>query len=159
MCWSAASYADFGMPTRKQRRRDLKSKRHQYEFVYVDAEGNELDETPPELLEQEEQRKKERTNGATAATSAKGKKQPPQRGGRREPQPPSWNRAIKRSLILAAFFFIVISFGARGNLAVAVIQALPIALLYIPMMYYIDRWTYRRYQAKLAAGAPAKKKS
>jgi hypothetical protein len=134
------------MPTRKQRRRELKSKRHQYEFVYVDAEGNELDEAPPELLEEEQRRK--RTNGAKAAASAKGKK-----------QPPSWNRAIKRSLILAAFFFIVISFGARGNLAVAVIQALPIALLYIPLMYYIDRWTYRRYQAKLAGGAtPARKK-
>jgi Ca2+/H+ antiporter len=142
------------MPTRKQRRRELKSKRHQYEFVYVDAEGNELDEAPPELLEEEQRRK--RTNGAKAAASAKGKKQPPSRGGRREPQ---WNRAIKRSLILAAFFFIVISFGARGNLAVAVIQALPIALLYIPLMYYIDRWTYRRYQAKLAGGAtPARKK-
>jgi hypothetical protein len=148
------------MPTRKQRRRELKSKRHQYEFVYIDAEGNELDEAPPELLEEEEQRKKERTNGAKAAASAKGKKQQPQRGGRREPQPPSWNRAIKRSLILAGFFFIVISFGAHGNLAVAVVQALPIALLYIPLMYYVDRWTYRRYQAKLAGGAtPAKKKS
>lgn len=146
------------MPTRKQRRRDLKSKRHQYEFVYVDAEGNELDEAPPELLEQEEQRKKERSNGATSAASAKGKRQPPQRGSRRAPQPPSWNRAIKRSLILAAFFFVVISFGARGNLAVAVIQALPIALLYIPLMYYMDRWIYRRYQAKLAAGPPASKK-
>jgi hypothetical protein len=160
VCSSAASYADFGMPTRKQRRRDLKSKRHQYEFVYVDAEGKELDEAPPELLEEEEQRKKERTNGAKAAASAKGKKQPARRGGRREPQPPSWNRAIKRSLILAAFFFVVISFGARGNLAVAVVQALPIALLYIPLMYYMDRWIYRRHQAKLAAGpTPTKKKS
>ena len=147
------------MPSRKQRRRELKSKRHQYEFVYVDAEGNELDEAPPELLEQEEQRKKERTNGAKpAAASTKAKNQPAKRGARREPQPPSWNRAIKRSLILAGFFFIVISFGAHGNLAVAVVQALPIALLYIPLMYYIDRWTYRRYQAKLAGGAPPAKK-
>ena len=30
------------MPTRKQKRRDLKSKRHDYEFVYLDGEGNEL---------------------------------------------------------------------------------------------------------------------
>jgi hypothetical protein len=150
------------MPTRKQRRRDLKSKRHQYEFVYVDEEGNELDEAPPELLEQEEQRKRERTNGAkAAATPAKGKKQTPQRGGRREPQPPSWNRAFKRAAILAAFFFVIISFGAHGNIGVAVLQTLPIVLFYVPLMYYMDRWIYRRYQAKLAGGAAgttAKKK-
>jgi hypothetical protein len=147
------------MPTRKQRRRDLKSKRHQYEFVYVDADGNELDEAPPELLEQEEQRKKERTNGAkAAATSGKGKKPAPQRGGRREPQPPSWNRAIKRSAILAAFFFVLISLGAHGNIGVALLQTIPIVLLYVPLMYYMDRWIYRRHQAKLAGGPPATKK-
>jgi len=148
------------MPTRKQRRRDLKSKRHQYEFVYVDAEGNELDEAPPELLEQEEQRKKERTNGAKpAAASTKAKNQPAKRGARREPQPPSWNRAIKRSAILAAFFFVIISFGARGNIGVALLQTLPIVLFYVPLMYYMDRWMYRRYQAKLAGGTTAKKKT
>jgi len=148
------------MPTRKQRRRDLKSKRHQYEFVYVDAEGNELDEAPPELLEQEEQRKKERTNGAKpAAASTKAKNQPAKRGARREPQPPSWNRAIKRSAILAAFFFVIISFGARGNVGVALLQTLPIVLFYVPLMYYMDRWMYRRYQAKLAGGTTAKKKT
>jgi len=147
------------MPTRKQRRRDLKSKRHQYEFVYVDAEGNELDEAPPELLEQEEQRKRERTNGAKAAAAgAKGKKQAPQRG-RREPQPPSWNRALKRSAILAVFFFVLISFGSRGNVGIALIQTLPIVLLYVPLMYYMDRWMYRRYQAKqVGAGTPATRK-
>ena len=149
------------MPTRKQRRRELKSKRHQYEFVYVDADGNELDEAPPELVEQEEQRKRERTNGTktAAASSAKGKTQAPRRGGRREPQPPSWNRAIKRSAILAAFFFVIISLGSHGNVGIAVIQTLPIVLFYVPLMYYMDRWMYRRYQAKQAAGTTAKKRS
>jgi hypothetical protein len=65
------------MPTRKQRRRDLKSKRHDYEFVYVDGEGNELEEVPEELLEQP---KKERTNGSKPAA---GKKQQPAPRGRR----------------------------------------------------------------------------
>ena len=36
------------MPTRKQRRRQAKVKRHEYEFVYVDSEGHELEE-PPKL--------------------------------------------------------------------------------------------------------------
>ena len=51
------------MPSRKQRRRELKEKRHEYEFVYVDGEGNELDELPEGF---EEEPKKERTNGSKA---------------------------------------------------------------------------------------------
>jgi len=51
------------VPTRKQRRREAKSKRHDYEFVYLDGDGNELDEAPEEL----EQPKKERTNGSKPA--------------------------------------------------------------------------------------------
>src|SRR5690349_2770078 len=98
------------MPTRKQRRRDLKSKRHQYEFVYVDAEGNELDEAPPELVEQEERRRRERTNGTTPA-----KKGPAQRTGRREPQPPSWNRAFKRGLMLGGVIFALFALTSKGH--------------------------------------------
>jgi hypothetical protein len=148
------------MPTRKQRRRELKSKRHQYEFVYVDAEGNELDEPPPELLEEEEQRKRERTNGAKAAAgAAKGKKQPPQRGARREPPPPSWNRAIKRGLLLGGVIFALFALTAKNHSAGALL-AIPYALLYIPFTYYIDRFAYKRFQARTAAGGtPAKRKS
>jgi hypothetical protein len=146
------------MPTRKQRRRDLKSKRHQYEFVYVDAEGKELDEAPPELLEEEEQRKKERTNGAKAAASTKGKKQPPQRGARREPQAPSWNRAIKRGLLLGGVIFALFALTAKNHSAGALL-AIPYALLFIPFTYYIDRFAYKRFQARTAVGGtPATKK-
>ena len=67
------------MPTRKQRRRELKAQRHDYEFVYVDGEGNELDEVPEEL----EQPKKERSNGSKPAAAKKG--QPAQRGRRQPP--------------------------------------------------------------------------
>ena len=38
------------MPTRKQKRRDLKSKRHEYEFVYVDDDGNEVEAPPGESV-------------------------------------------------------------------------------------------------------------
>ena len=37
------------MPTRKQRRRALKERRHEYETVWVDSEGNELAE-PPDVI-------------------------------------------------------------------------------------------------------------
>ena len=139
------------MPTRKQRRRELKSKRHQYEFVYIDAEGNELDEAPPELLEEEEQRKKERTNGAKAAASTKGK---PQRGARREPQAPSWNRAMKRGLLLGGVIFALFALTSKNHYAGALL-AIPYALLFIPFTYYIDRFAYKRFQARTAVGGTA----
>jgi hypothetical protein len=145
------------MPTRKQRRRELKSKRHQYEFVYVDSEGNELDEPPPELLEQEEQRKKERTNGVkTAAT----KKAQPQQRGRREPQPPSWNRAFKRGLLLGGVIFALFALTSKGHYASVLPLALLYTLLFVPFTYYIDRFSYKRFQARTAAGggAPTKPK-
>ena len=143
------------MPTRKQRRRELKSKRHQYEFVYVDSEGNELDEAPPELLDQEERRKQERANGANAAAAAAKKK--PQRGSRREPQPPSWNRAFKRGLLLGGVIFALFALTSKGHYASVLPLALLYTVLFVPFTYTIDRFAYKRFQARTAAGAPPTK--
>jgi hypothetical protein len=146
------------MPTRKQRRRELKAKRHDYEFVYLDAEGNELDEPPPELLEQERERK-ERTNGAKA-TPAKGGAQKKGTGrARREPQPPSWERAIKRAgmLGIVVFFLFSLSSGSSGNRYVAaLIPAVIYTALFVPFTYMIDRFAYRRFQARQAGDAERK---
>lgn len=152
------------MPTRKQRRRELKAKRHEYEFVYVDAEGNELDEAPPELLEQEE-KKKERTNGSKAAAAKGGASQKGSRA-RREPQPPSWNRAIKRAAMLGivVFFLFSLSAGKASNRYVAaLIPAVIYTALFIPFTFLIDRFTYRRFQARAekeraSTQRPAKKR-
>jgi len=151
------------MPTRKQRRRDAKSKRHEYEFVYVDSEGNELDEVPEELeaLKEKERRANARGDGAKAPAG----KQPQRgRGGRagREPQPPSWKRSARRALILGAIVFVFFSFaGGSGNAKYAVAAQLTAmyTLLFIPFTYAIDRFAYRRWQARQAAGpTPAKKR-
>ena len=37
------------MPTKKQRRRNQKARRHEYEYVYLDDEGNEVPADPSEL--------------------------------------------------------------------------------------------------------------
>ena len=42
------------MPTRKQRRREAKARRHDYEYVYVDDEGNEVAVDQGELRSGEE---------------------------------------------------------------------------------------------------------
>ncbi len=140
------------MPTRKQKRRDLKAKRHDYEFVYLDGEGNELDEVPEEL----EQPKKERTNGSKPAA---GKRAQPAQRGRRQPPVPSWSRALKRGGLLGAVVLVLFSFGSKGH----IVSVIPLALLYtalfVPFTFYIDRFAYKRWQARQPGGgqAPTKK--
>src|SRR5579862_751805 len=87
------------MPTRKQRRREAKERRHEYETVWVDSEGNELEEPPEEALAERGKRDdRPRT------------KQQQQRGGRptRVPQPPSWRRSIRRSVIWVVVLAVLI---------------------------------------------------
>jgi hypothetical protein len=130
------------MPTRKQRRRQAKTKRHDYEFVYVDDEGNEV-EAPAE------EPREPRRNGAKPA--AAGKKSPPQRGSRRAPQPPSWQRASKRAVLLGAVVFVLFTFSARkGHNAylTALVPAVIYTILFVPFTYAIDRFAYRRWQAR-----------
>jgi hypothetical protein len=145
------------MPSRKQKRREAKSKRHEYEFVYVDDDGNEVDDVPEELLAP-----KERTNGSKAATAKKPAQRPPARGSRsgRTPQPPSWSRSLKRAAILGAVVFVFFSFfGGKGNAKYAVALQLTAmyTLLFVPFTYAIDRFAYRRWQVR-QDGAPTPKK-
>jgi hypothetical protein len=134
------------MPTRKQRRRALKERRHEYETVWVDAEGKELEEPPEEL----EDAPPEKRNGAKPKAKAA-----PQRGGRglREPPAPSWQRAAKRSLILGvvifAFFYLA---GSKGhhNLGSALLVSLLYTALFIPFSFMIDRFAHNRWLRRTA---------
>jgi hypothetical protein len=128
------------MPTRKQRRRQAKSKRHEYEFVYVDDEGNEV-ESPPE-----EEARPERRNGSKPVAAAK--KAPTQRGMRRVPQPPSWQRAAKRAALLGIVVFFLFSLSKSHNYPAAALLAVIYTLLFIPFTFAIDRFAYRRWQAR-----------
>jgi hypothetical protein len=136
------------MPTRKQRRREAKSKRHEYEFVYVDDEGNEV-EGPPEGAEPEK-----RHNGAKPAA----KKAAPSRTMRtRTPPEPSWQRAGRRAIFLGAIVFVLFSFTGRGSYVYAFVAALIYTALFIPFTYAIDRFAYRRWQQRVGE-QPTKKR-
>src|SRR5688572_4023677 len=76
------------MPSRKQQRRRQKLKRHEYEEVYVDEEGNEL---PPEVAE-------ELVATAPAKNARAARAEPARRGGRTI-EPPSWRRTGRRTLL------------------------------------------------------------
>ena len=148
------------MPTRKQRRRALKERRHEYETVWVDEEGNELDEPPEDLVAAPA-----KADGAKPKAKATA---PQQRGGRavRVPQPPSWRRAAKRSLFIGvaifAVFYLLGSKNGQHNLGRALVLSLLYTALFIPFTFTIDRFAYKRYQRREeqqgAKRQPAKKR-
>ena len=139
------------MPTRKQRRRAVKERRHEYETVWVDGEGNELEEPPEELAAKFEKR-----DGANQKPKAKAEQQ---RGGRqgRVPPPPSWQRAAKRALIIGAvifaFIYIVGAKNGGRSLGSALLLAAVYTLLFIPFQFVLDRFAYNRWQRRAEAQA------
>jgi hypothetical protein len=146
------------MPTRKQRRRAQKERRHDYETVWVDEEGNELEEPPEDFAAATPQ---QRENGKPKA------KAQPQRGGRpvRVPPAPSWRRAARRSLIIgAALFAVIYLLGARNgshSLASAFLLAVIYTALFIPAQFTIDRFAHNRWQRRAdqqTTKRPAKKR-
>ncbi len=125
-----------------------KERRHEYETVWVDEEGNELDEPPEELVTAPR-----KSEAASSKPKAKGS---PQRGGSgrsiRVPPPPSWERAAKRSLILGgaifALFYILGSKNGGHRLGTALALAGVYTLLFIPFTYAIDRFSHNRWQRR-----------
>jgi hypothetical protein len=117
------------MPTRKQRRRRAKEFRHEY--VWEDAEGNELD--PGDARDRPEAR----TRARAARTG-------------REPQRPSWTRTLKRAAIFAPIMFFVISVLSK-DLAIAdrVVQTALVVLVFIPFSYFLDGLFWRSYQRRV----------
>ena len=135
-----------------------KERRHEYETVWVDAEGNELDEPPEELAAKAE--KPEKRDGSKPKAAQ-------QRGGRqaRVPPPPSWRRAAKRAVIIGTVIFVFIYLvGARksgNNFASAFLLALIYTALFVPFQFVLDRYAYNRYQRRTGAqpaGRAAKKR-
>jgi hypothetical protein len=120
------------MPTRKQRRRRAKEFRHEY--VWEDAEGNELapDDVPP---------------------AKKGEASPrraPSRPGR-EPQPPSWRRTLKRGLVFAPIMFVTVMLLSRDlPLLDQIVQTALIVAIFIPFSYFLDGVLWRSYKRRAA---------
>ena len=136
------------MPSRKQRRRQLKEKRHEYEFVYVDDEGHEV-EVDPEEREQPPRRR----NGKRDA------KRQPQKGrdGRpvRQVAPPSWNKVGKRALIFFPLIFLAFSFvNSHQPIGTRLLVTVVYTAFFLPFMYLMDRAMYRSYLKRTGQPLP-----
>jgi hypothetical protein len=133
------------MATKKQRRRRAKGHRHEWETVYVDAEGNEI-----EALD---------AKAASANGRAATKKPAPGRAGRTI-QPPSWRRVLKRGLIFGPAMFVLLTVLEPDTtyLERALFTA-ELLVIFLPFSYVMDRMTYRLSQKRQERDAAATQKA
>jgi hypothetical protein len=132
------------MPTRKQRRREQKLRRHEWEEVYVDAEGREVspDEADaPTRNGHSAERKKPQGKGKAPAGQR-------QRG--RGVQPPSWRRVLKRGMIFAPLMFVTVHLIAGDELTTTgkLTQTAFLLIVFLPFSYLMDTVTYRMWERR-----------
>ena len=138
------------MATQKQRRRRAKEHRHEYDLVYVDDEGNEV-----EVDDADDATPRKPPPKATGRGGGKGtaKAQPRGRAGR-PVQPPSWPRVLKRGAIFAPIFLATVMLlgGGKMTIQAAIVQTVLLIAVFIPFSYFMDKLVWRQYQKRLAKG-------
>ena len=129
------------MPSRKQRRRREKQKRHEWEEVYVDEEGRVLD---PEEAEQ--------LLGPTEARAARGKAERPQTRSGRTIDPPSWRKTLRRGALFFPLMLITVFLLSSEGATTAdrIFQTLVLMAFFLPFSYFMDTMVWRSYQRRLA---------
>ena len=130
------------MATQKQRRRRAKEKRHEYELVEIDGEGNETVLHASELKTDTPKSGKTKQNDSRRAPSR----------GRGVPQPPSWRRVGKRGALFAPVFLamVLLISGNRLTFAGAVVQTVLLLAVFVPFSYFMDKLVWRSYEKRLA---------
>jgi hypothetical protein len=129
------------MASRKQRRRRQKDRRHEWEYVYVDEEGREVEATDDDLPLSRNGKRTQREPAKSKAT------------GMREVQPPSWQRVAKRGLIFAPLMFLTVTF-LSGDLTLAqrVVNTVFLLAFFLPFSYAMDALMYRMYRKRAGLG-------
>lgn len=135
------------MASQKQRRRRAKEKRHEYDLVEIDAEGNET------VLSSSELKAESPPRSPAKKSQPKGEAKP--RSGRGTPQPPSWQRVVKRGAIFAPIFFATVLLLAGDSLKWqgAIVQTLFLLAVFVPFSYFMDRLVWRSYEKRQARNA------
>jgi hypothetical protein len=142
------------MPTRKQRRRNQKARRHEYEYVYVDDEGNEVPVDPSELRAEKNGQgdgKPRRGGSGAKQSAARGA------GGRRSVEPPSWRRSGRRALLFGPVLVVAMMLLNKNQpLTQQIFPAVFLIAFFIPFSYFTDSLAYRMFQKRLGRRDNAK---
>jgi len=137
------------MATRKQRKRNEKERRHEYENVWILPDGSESTEPPDDYVEPAP-----RTTRTDERKPQQKQSQRQSQRATRTPLPPSWRRATKRALLLGVVIFVIFGLLNSKHGASAYVSAFLLAVLYtalfIPFTFYVDRFAYRRWERKMA---------
>ena len=134
------------MPSKKQRRRREKLKRHEWEEVYVDQDGRELDpEEAEQLIE--------------PAKAKRAKAQPAERA-RRVVEPPSWRRTLKRGALFFPLMLIVVFFlnSEEATTAQSIVSTVTLMAFFLPFSYFMDSIVWRSFQRRQQKPAAEKKR-
>ena len=125
------------MATQKQRRKRAKEKRHAYDLVQIDEEGNETVLSASDLKSESPPTAAPRKSDARASAKSK-----PARG---TPQPPSWRRVLKRGALFAPIFLatVMLLAGDRLSFAGALVQTAFLLAVFVPFSYFMDRLVWR----------------
>ena len=132
------------MPTRKQRRRHQKARRHEYEYVYVDDEGKEVAVDPAELRTDKNGRRESRpSTGGNRKPAA-------HKGPGRKIEPPSWRRSGRRALILGPVLVAAMMlFNHKLPLTQQIAPAVFLLAFFVPFSYFTDSLAYKMYRKRL----------
>ena len=132
------------MATQKQRRKRAKEKRHAYDLVEIDAEGNETVLSAADL--------KADAPAKTSAKKSQATSEGKHRAGRGAVQPPSWRRVMKRAAIFAPIFFATVWLLAGDSLEWqgAVLQTIFLVAVFVPFSYFMDRLVWRSHEKRVA---------
>ena len=130
------------MATQKQRRKRAKEKRHAYDLVEIDSEGNETLLSASELKLDAPAKSPPEKGDARHGSRAK-----PPRG---TPQPPTWGRVLKRGAIFAPIFLatVMLLAGNRLTFAGAIVQTAFLLAIFIPFSYFMDRLVWRSQEKR-----------
>jgi hypothetical protein len=137
------------VPTRKQRRRQEKARRHEWEYVYVDETGHEVDVDPAELKSAKAERTEARNGKAAAGTKKPGTAGATRRGGR-VIEPPSWRRVGKRALMIGPVLIIAMLLLNRGlSVGQRLVPAAVMLAFFLPFSYFTDSLAYKMYKKRV----------
>ena len=130
------------MPSRKQRRRRDKDRRHEWEYVYVDDTGEEV-EAPEDggVISRNGKRTGQERKGTTSGS------------GMREVKPPSWARVGKRGLLFAPLMFLTVTlFSSDLSMTQRLVNTAFLLAFFLPFSYAMDALMYRLYRKRSGAG-------
>jgi hypothetical protein len=134
------------MPTKKQKRRNQKARRHEYEYVYLDDEGNEVPVEPTELRAEKNGQRESKPRKNSSGKQPAGRRA----GARRNIEPPSWRRSARRALLFGPVLVVAMILLNRGQpLAQQVFPAVFLIAFFIPFSYFTDSFAYRLFQKRL----------